>query len=148
MPGSAIGKRRIWAIPDRVYCVFDEDGRASYRTAVAQLAAATPKGTFFAVTSAPCFEYWLLLHFLYTTHPYTHLPDNSAGNQVLAQLQCYMPDYAKGQRQVFGALLAQLEFAKENAKRALKAAQANHTDNPSTRVHEMIEFLQQIKTGR
>jgi hypothetical protein len=56
-----------------------------------------------------------------------------------------MPHYSKGQQDTFFELQDQLEFAKDNAKRALKAAEANGTDNPTTRVHELVEFLQHIK---
>jgi hypothetical protein len=35
----------------------------------------------------------------------------------------------------------------QNAQRALQAAEENETDNPSTHVHELIEFLQNIKSN-
>lgn len=130
---------------DRVYCVFDKDTHASYQQTVGDIAKATPKKTFFAITSVPSFEYWLLLHFNYTTKPYAALPGNSAGHQVLTELKGYMPGYAKGDNDTFAALIDQLDFAKNNAARALRAATANHTDNPTTRVHELVDFLQKIK---
>jgi hypothetical protein len=79
------------------------------------------------------------------TKPYTPLPANSAGSQVLTDLKAYMPDYAKGDQDTFTRLLGQLEFAKSNANRALKAATANNTDNPTTHIHELVGFLQNIK---
>lgn len=130
---------------DRVYCVFDKDTHASYQQAIDQINRATPKGIFFAITSVPCFEYWLLLHFQYTTKPYEPLPGNSAGNQLLTDLKAVMPDYKKEQKDTFSVLLGQLNFAKHNAERVLVACQSGHTDNPSTHVHELVEYLQQIK---
>ena len=56
-----------------------------------------------------------------------------------------MAGYTKAQADVFASLVDKLEFAKKNAARALKEALGNHTDNPSTRVHELVEYLQQIK---
>lgn len=56
-----------------------------------------------------------------------------------------MQDYTKGQKGLFIARRDQLDFAKNNATRALRAAEDNHSDNPSTRVHELVEFLQSIK---
>lgn len=106
---------------------------------------ATPKGVYVAITSIPCFEYWLLLHFNYTTKPYNPLPRNSVCNQVNADLKARMPAYNKGSDNTFLALIDALDFAKENAARALKAAEETHTDNPSTRVHERVKFLQDIK---
>jgi hypothetical protein len=45
-------------------------------------------------------------------------------------------------------LIEQLEFAKRNAARSFSAALANATDNPSTRVHELVEFLEDIKSEK
>lgn len=132
---------------DRVYCVFDKDTHQSYETTCAKIKQMVPKDTFFAITSVPCFEYWLLLHFNYTTKPYEPLPGNSAANQVLSELMNnFLPDYKKGQTGVFESLQGQLEFAKNNAIRARKAAAAQHTDNPTTRVDELVDYLQHIKS--
>ncbi|MES9859108.1 MAG: RloB family protein [Sedimenticola sp.] len=131
---------------DRVYCVFDKDTHTTYQQAVDDIARSTPKSTFLAITSVPCFEYWLLLHFTYTTKPYAALPGNSAGHQVLTELTGYMPGYAKGDGDTFSALIDQLDFAKSNAAHTLLTATANHTDNPTTRVHKLVEFLQKIKS--
>jgi len=62
---------------DKVYCVFDKDAHANYEQARATITSATPKDTYHAITSVPSFEYWLLLHFNYTTRPYTDLPNSS-----------------------------------------------------------------------
>lgn len=130
---------------DKVFCVFDKDAHAHYMQGIDVIRGATPKGVYVAITSVPCFEYWLLLHFNYTTRPYDTLPGNSSCNQVLTELRGYMPDYAKGANDTFPALIGQLDFAKNNAARAIREAEANHTDNPTTRVHELVEFLQNIK---
>lgn len=131
---------------DRVYCVFDKDAHANYNQALNAIATATPRGTFVAINSVPCFEYWLLLHYVFSTRPYLALPGNSAGNQVLSELKGYLPGYEKGANNIFAMLLDQLEFAKNNAVRSLREAGANGTDNPTTRVHELVSFLQAIKT--
>ena len=131
---------------DRVYCVFDKDTHTRYQPALEQIASATPKATFFATHSVPCFEYWLLLHFLFTCRPYEPLPGNSPCNQTLHELKGYLPEYTKGARNTFTQLLGQLDFAKHNAERALQAAQANNTDNPTTRMHQLVDYLQRIKT--
>jgi hypothetical protein len=64
---------------------------------------------------------------------------------VLAELRGYISDYTKGEDVIFPALIEQLEFAKNNAARSLKTAEANQTDNPTTRVHKLVVFLQNIK---
>lgn len=130
---------------DKVYCVFDKDSHANYQQAMDLIHRAVPKDTFMAVNSIPCFEYWLLLHFNYTTQPFSGQPGKSACAQLIDALKNFMPDYAKGERDIFARLVDQLPFAIDNAERALRAAAANDTDNPSTRVHELVRFLQHIK---
>lgn len=130
---------------DHVFCVFDKDTHHSYEQAVREISHASPKNLFHAITSIPCFEYWLLLHFDYSTRPYDSLPGNSACQLVLSDLKKYMPHYSKGHAQTFEELQGQLEYAKANAIRALKAAESSNTDNPTTRVHELVSFLQDIK---
>lgn len=130
---------------DRVYCVFDKDTHPNYDQAMDAFRSATPKDTYFAINSVPSFEYWLLLHFIYTSKPYVAQHNNSAGNQVLTDLKNYIPDYTKGRKDIFEALIDQLDFAINNASRALQTAVANDTDNPSTRVHELVVFLRNIK---
>ena len=130
---------------DRVYCVFDKDNHANYEQTLSNIRRAVPGKKFFAINSVPCFEYWLLLHFIDSTKPYTAQPGNSACNQLLTDLREYLPDYHKGQSHIFQILFEQLEQAKQNAAKGLNLVQAAETDNPSTHVHYMIEFLQKIK---
>ncbi|MCP8899268.1 RloB family protein [Gilvimarinus xylanilyticus] len=132
---------------DKVFCVFDKDAHPNYQGALNQIKQFTPKGALQAVTSVPCFEYWLLLHFGPNTRPYANLPGNSAGAQVLKQLQNYMPAYTKGTRGVFAELIDQLPFAIANAERALRQAEGNNTDNPSTHIHTLVQYLQTLKGG-
>nr|VFK16170.1 MAG: RloB-like protein [Candidatus Kentron sp. LPFa] len=129
---------------DRIYCVFDKDTHAKYQESLDAIARATPPKTYFAINSVPCFEYWLLLHFTYTCKPYQSLADCSACGQISSDLKHYLPDYTKGERDTFSKLIDQLQFAKENAARALREAESNRTDNPSTKVHELVKFLQNI----
>lgn len=130
---------------DRVYCVFDRDDHARYGEALDILTSATPKETYHAIPSVPCFEYWLLLHYVYTTRPYETLPGNSACAQLLKELRTHMKRYRKGKQPLFATHIDQLEFAMENARRSLEAARQSGTDNPSTHVHELVEFMQGIR---
>ena len=51
---------------DKVFCVFDKDAHVNYGAALNTIATVQPRDTFIAINSVPCFEYWLLLHFVYT----------------------------------------------------------------------------------
>lgn len=134
---------------DRVYCVIDRDAHQNYSPAMQMIASAKPSQTFFAANSVPCFEYWILLHYAYTTKPFMSCGKTSSGAAVLKELKKYWPEYTKGGAGTFAITLNirndELGYAKSNATRALNAAKANHTDNPSTCVHELVEYLQKIK---
>ena len=130
---------------DKVYCVFDKDGHATYEYALDALNSTARKDTYFAINSVPCFEYWLLLHFDYSTRPYTNLSGNSPCHQVSKALKKYIPDYQKGQRRIFDCFIDRLDQAMKNAEQALRDSEHNQTDNPSTRVHQLIRVLQDLK---
>ncbi len=130
---------------DRIFCVFDKDSHTGYDEALDALRNVKPKGLYMAITSVPCFEYWLLLHFIYTTAAFVSQPGNSACNQLLHELREYIPSYSKGRAGIFSELTEQMDFAISNAKRALTAAETVHTDNPTTCVHELVAYLQNIK---
>lgn len=132
---------------DKVFCVFDKDGHESYAEALKILRVAEPKNTFRAINSVPCFEYWLLLHFVYSTKPYISRPRKSAGAQVESELKdpAYLPQYKKGMKQLFSKLSDKLEFAIQNAERVSRECERSDTDNPSTRVHELVKLLKTLK---
>jgi hypothetical protein len=133
---------------DRVFCVFDRDTHGDYQQALDTIARLKPRGVFTAINSVPCFEYWLLLHFTHTDKPFHATGRYSVGDMVKRELKRYWPVYEKAMSGSFLHCVKQLDFAKTNAARALKSAQANGNDNPSTRVHELVEYLQSIKTKK
>jgi hypothetical protein len=130
---------------DKVYCVFDKDSHDTYDETLVKISSQKPQKVFHAAISVPCFEYWLLLHFQYTTKPYHATGSSSIGNEVLKDLKYVFPEYAKGSEYIFDKLLDQLEFAKANAQRSLEHGQANHSDNPTTYIHELVNYLQNLQ---
>ncbi|MBA6231989.1 MULTISPECIES: RloB family protein [unclassified Colwellia] len=130
---------------DKVYCVFDKDSHGTYDETLIRISAQKPRGVFHSAISVPCFEYWLLLHFQYTTKPYHATGSSSIGNEVLKDLKAVFPEYAKGSDDIFERLSGQLEFAKSNAQRSLAHALTDHTDNPTTYIHELVDYLQKLK---
>ena len=121
---------------DKVFCVFDKDTHKDYEKARSILEDIE---NFDAIYSVPAFEYWLLLHFECRAKPYR------GADEIVRDLKKYLPGYTKGQQDIFDTLQEKLETAKENARRSLKQAKQNETDNPSTHVHELVEYLQNIK---
>ncbi len=145
---------------DRVYCVFDRDSyhlasqHKAYQQALASLADANAKegGVFYAITSIPCFEYWLLLHFCYTTRQFAAKGYKSVGDMVLAELKKYWPSYEIALLSPYLWLKKNLpqgeQAALEHARRAMDAATAAADENPSTRVYQLVEYLIQIKAAK
>jgi hypothetical protein len=130
---------------DRVYCVFDKDAHSTYYDTLNAIKAFKPHDKIHAITSVPCFEFWLLLHFNYSTSPFNHLPGNSAGNQVFRELKRFMPDYEKGACGIFKELFPSLAQAKIWAQRITDGNTQIGTDNPSTGIHMLVDYLQRIR---
>jgi hypothetical protein len=56
-----------------------------------------------------------------------------------------MQTYQKAQRGLFGQLLGRLEMAKQHAARARRDALETGEENPSTEIHELVDYLQHLK---
>lgn len=130
---------------DKVYCVFDRDAHPNYDEALSRINSLNPKGIFVAITSIPCFEYWLILHFGYTRKSFSPQKGKSEGAQMLAELKKYMPDYEKKASGVFNKLQDRLDTALINAKRVEDAAKKDGSVNPSTKVGALITDLINIR---
>jgi hypothetical protein len=132
---------------DHVFCVFDRDQHATYQPALEKVKTAhlPGKGKLHAITSIPCFEFWLLLHFRYSTKGYVAGTGSTLSEQVIRDLKKYLPDYRKGDRGLFGKIRDKLVTAIENARRVLVQQQSAGTDDPSTHVHELVQFLLQLE---
>ena len=74
---------------DRIFCVFDRDGHQNYQQALDKIAGSPmgKKGKLQAITSVPCFEIWILLHFGYSTAPFVKTGNKSACDKVVYALR-------------------------------------------------------------
>src|SRR5262249_30283083 len=83
---------------DKVYCVFDRDGHANYNDALRMISESDlgRTGKLTAITSVPCFEIWILLHFQYTTAPFNNVGGRSACERVIGEVRKHFADYNKG----------------------------------------------------
>lgn len=127
---------------DKIYCVFDKDKHTTYQQVIA---AIVNKKNFIAINSVPCFEYWLLLHFVYTAKPFSASGNKSICDKTNDELKKHLPDYQKGALGIFRKLVSKLDTAKINAQRSLRDSESNQTDNPSTSVHILVHYLQNLK---
>ena len=120
--------------PDRVYCVFDGD-RPEFKEAVTNI----EKYKMQAVTSVPCFEFWYLLHFCYTSSPFEKC------DRVSKRLEPYLKKEGiiekTGRYEKNLDLYQPLKSYQETAiQRAEKLAKTEE-ENPSTNVHDLVKYL-------
>ena len=122
---------------DRVFCVFDKDSHKNLSQALHKMRS----NGFEDILSVPCFEYWFILHFCYTCSPFSPSESKSAADNVIIALKKHLPDYEKKDKSVFGKLEPHLPTAIKNARQANQHAESHGTDNPSTKVVDLVEFL-------
>ncbi|MCR6570439.1 RloB family protein [Campylobacter insulaenigrae] len=102
---------------DKIYCVFDRDTHSNFDQAKQKC----DQCNFEAITSIPCFEFWILLHFTYTTKSFgiTNSPCDELINICLKK---YIKDYTKNYN--FTNIIQQnLDIAIANAQKANKEAE-------------------------
>lgn len=138
---------------DRVFCVFDRDAHTSFDAAVQRihdLTRANPPKPFEAITSAPCFEYWLLLHFGYTNAPFHAAGKKSVCDAVVTALRSKpnFSNYGKGQAGIYALVKDQTSTAINAAAQARESAiAAGHVD-PHTQFDLLIQALQALIPAR
>ncbi|MEQ9553478.1 MAG: RloB family protein [Coleofasciculus sp. G3-WIS-01] len=120
---------------DEVFCLFDGD-RPEYKQAIMD-AHRYSVYKIKPILSIPCFEFWFLLHYRYTSSPFENY------KQVIAQLnkefnKVGIEDYDKSKSGYYGLLKPQLDQAIANAKKLEGAA----CTNPLTQVHDIVIYLQ------
>ncbi|HEV2595761.1 MAG TPA: RloB family protein [Sphingomicrobium sp.] len=130
---------------DHCCCVIDRDSHANFAQAVQEAEgynkALKAGRTFRTIKSYPCFEFWFILHFVYSRSPFAPEGKKSAADCAVSKLKDYLPEYGKGNIAVIETLLDKTEFAIENAERAFKEAESSGEANPSTEVHILIKEL-------
>ncbi|MBI5192986.1 MAG: RloB domain-containing protein [Nitrospirae bacterium] len=132
---------------DRVYCVFDRDKHTTYAAALDKIRSTPLKNdaVLNAITSVPCFEIWLLIHYVYTTRSFSTAGGASNCELVVSEVKRHIPGYQKGSRSICAKLSDKVGSAIINAKKLESFHKNNGTDNPSTNVHELVEYLQNLK---
>ena len=135
---------------DTVFCMFDKDEHSTYGAAIARVNTKRLKrkgagyARFNAITSVPCFEYWLILHFVNTDAPYQCTGTVTAAENVVRQLRAYIPNYTKGGDNAYRATRDHIDTAITRSMRVMAQVEVRGGDNPSTRVHEQVTFLKSL----
>ena len=126
---------------DEIFCVFDRDQHTHFNMASSDAQAADLR----LARSWPCFEFWLLLHFIYQRRPYGPSGNRTASQNCVRELRTHLCNYTKGMAGVFRVLEARLDTAKNHAGRAQTDAKATGRADPSTEVHRLVAYLQALK---
>jgi hypothetical protein len=134
---------------EMVYAVFDRDEHRTYATAIAMAAARDRKLTndekvpvsFEAIVSVPCFELWLLLHFVNIMAPMHR-------HEALAQLQRHLEGYQKGNNGIYAVTLPNLAIATQRATTLKEEYSRLPGEDPYTDVHELVKVLRKLKNSK
>ncbi|WCR01622.1 RloB family protein [Paracoccus saliphilus] len=137
-----------------VYCVFDRDTHADFEKALSQILTANkPKSLFkgetiTAVPSYPCFEVWLLMHFVDSRAPFAAANGKTVAQVVEAELKKHSPfeNFAKSlTKEMVEALQANTDNAIERAEKVMRDAEKTGELNPSTEVHLLVKALYDLQ---
>jgi len=142
---KAIETAKRYGLYDRVFCVFDKDSHSTYIRAVDKISKARTKFKISAITSVPCFEFWLLLHYQCTEKPFMSAHGGSVCDEVIRELRNHLQGYNKAMPYIFELTSDLIDVAIRNAQIVLRNVEAVGTDNPSTKVHELVLYLQKVK---
>jgi RloB-like protein len=133
---------------DHVFCVIDRDNHQNFDEA---LNLANSSNKIEIIASYPCFEFWLLIHFVgYNRKPYTVAGNHSAADLVIKDLRLHpgFENYDKGEdKNIFGLLLGnRFTEARRVAPRILADAFESGNMNPSSKLHELIDFFEKLSS--
>lgn len=127
---------------DKIYCVFDKDKHSSFNDAKQKC----DQRNFEAIVSIPCFEFWVLLHFIYTTKPFgtTNSPCDELINTCLKE---YIKNYTKNYD--FTNIIQQnLNAAIANAQKANEEAEKNNYTSSYTFMDKLALKFQELNNAR
>ena len=124
---------------DRAFCIFDTDTKIQKEKQIIEAINLASKHNIKIVTSCPCFEVWLLLHYEYTTG----YIDNES---VISKLRKHNDKYEKNYN-IYPEIKTYVNTAIANAKKLEKYQLENDREknsveaNPHTNVYEIIEDI-------
>jgi len=130
----------------RVYCVFDRDTHANFKEAMAfaESSALARKGVLHTALSVPCFEFWVLLHFAYSSAPFTPSGGRSPCDNVIEAMRRHIDDYAKSMEGLYDRIKPLTDQALAHADRLETENLRSGSPNPATGVHKLIRYLREL----
>ncbi len=129
---------------DKAYCVLDSDFDEKKDEQIAKAGKKAKSKSIEVIVSGPCFEIWYLSHFIFSTKQYT------SNEEVIKELEKYIPGYTKSKDGIYELLFPFQEKAIGNAKK-LEAYNIQNEKRihsvefmPSTEVYRIIEDIKEI----
>ena len=124
-----------------VYCVIDVEAPVPHESLARAIYKA--KGNKLdVILSNPCFEYWYILHFRKTSAPFNRSQDAKSA------LRREHPAYNESDTTIFNVVYPKTSDAIKHSKEVLKEQHNKAEDlsdcNPSTHVHKIVEYLQNM----
>lgn len=148
----AVETKRKGLKEDVIWVVFDRESEKKYSNELHSNARKKAKDNNIEIAfSNVCFEYWILLHFLYTTRPYDSCDDLLKNSELKKSVKNLgFNDYDKNLPLLFDRLKEMIPDAMKNAEKLKKFAitssqrgkSAPHFLNPYIDVHEMFQDIQ------
>lgn len=130
---------------DKVYCVFDKDMHSTFDEALQKC----KKYNFEAIVSNPCFEFWILLHFTYTTANFHTDNKNSPCDKLINNyLKTHIKDYSKSYKSFAQLIENKLNQAIENAIKANKEAEDKNCTSPYTFMNKLALKFQELNNAK
>lgn len=121
---------------DQVWCIMDVECPSTNPGLKGACRLAKENGILVALSN-PCFEFWYLLHYAFSTSPF------SSCELLLKSLRKHVPKYSKSM-DIYDTIRHLRHNATCNAKRIL--LDKTNIANPSTEVHILIELLEGLGT--
>jgi hypothetical protein len=130
----------------RVYCVFDRDTHANFDEAMAYAASAAlaKKGVLHTALSVPCFEFWVLLHYAYSSAPFSASGGRSPCDNVIEAMKRHIGDYKKSMEGLYAYLKPLTDQALAHADRIEAENRLSDSNNPSTDMHKLVRYLREL----
>lgn len=120
---------------DRIYCIFDKDQYSNFDDACIKIKSKKSKKIIWeAITSNPCFEFWILLHYEFTTAPFNDC------KQVINKIQKHIC-YRKNDSQLWDKLRDKVDEAIKNSEQV----RSNKNNNPFTNIDLLVSYLRNMK---
>jgi RloB-like protein len=133
---------------DSVYILFDRDEHRTYYDALAKIKALDgihqnfegEPVSFNAISSVPCFEVWLLMHYQDVNAPLHR-------KEALSKLRSYLPDYEKGSIGNWVATQSHMTDAITRAEHRAEITNAHDGEEPYTNMFELVDKLLKLTSS-